>query len=273
MTIVFKKPERKLDSFLVQIRDKNNNRVRIKLVDDLVLQKILKVKDQNAHVIQCLVKDQTIREALIEYDKIVLEHVLANCNTWFGTDLSEEKIQDMFIPSLANGIELRALVSSIIEPEVILNNTIMGSFYEVLPVTEAKDNLSSMRIVMEIEAQGIYIRSKKFGIRWIVKSVRLVEEEVIIAESAFDTYTRIDVNQKLGEDVADLERLVASEIAELHKKIGDLETFVARTKNMLIDIERIGITNGKEADREWASKTGSLTAHIWNYQRSRLNEL
>ena len=272
MVILFKKPERKLDSFLVQIRDDKNNRVRIKLIDDVVLRKILKVKDQNAHVIQCIVQDPQVRGMLKEYDRIVLGHVLENCNAWFGTDLSEEKIQDMFIPSLTDDMELRALVSSIIEPEVVLNSTVLGSFCEVLPITEAKNDLSTLRMIIEVEAQGIYIRSKRFGIRWIVKYMRLIEEEVILSESAFDASTRMDVNQKLREDVEELEKQVSCEISQLHKKIAELEAFVQRTKGVLLDIERIGMSEGKDADREWATRTGSLAALVWNYQRSRLNE-
>jgi hypothetical protein len=86
-TILFKKPERKLDSFLVPIRSSNNNKIRIRLVDEIVLQKILKVRDQDAHVIQCIVKDPEIQEKFKQYDHRVLLHVLENCNSWFGTDL------------------------------------------------------------------------------------------------------------------------------------------------------------------------------------------
>jgi hypothetical protein len=272
MTILFKKPERKLDSFLVQIRDKTNNRVRIKLTDDIILQQILKVKDQNAHVIQCMIKDAKIIETMAEYDTKVLDHVLENCNIWFGTDLSEDKIQEMFLPSLTTDRQLRTLVSSIIEPEVVLNNTALGSFYEILPIIETKDDLSSVHIIMEIEAQGIYIRSKKFGIRWIVKSLRLIEEEHLLTDDIFDISTRMDVNQKLEEDIIDIEKQVTNEIAELHKKIRDLETFAEKAKAMFLDIEKIGLKDGKDANKEWATKTNSLATLLWNYQRSRLNE-
>ena len=268
-TILFKKPERKLDSFIVPIRGNGNNKIRIKLVDEITLQKILKVRDQDAHVIQCMIKDPEVQEKFKQYDHSVLLHVLENCNGWFGTDLSEKKIHEMFIPSLGDNMELRSLVSSIIEPETILNNTTVNGFCELLPVMESSKDLSSLRIILEIEAQGIYIRSKKFGIRWIIKYIRVIQEDIHNCDNAFDICIRMDINDKLKDDVNELEGLVQTEIAELNQKIRNLEEFVEKVQNTLLKIERVGIAEGKEAEQEWASQTDNLAKMIWNYQRNR----
>jgi len=268
-TILFKKPERKLDSFLVPIRGNNNNKIRIKLVDEILLQKILKVRDQDAHVIQCIINDSVIQQKFKQYDQSVLLHVLENCNSWFGTDLTEEKIHEMFIPSLGDGMELRSLVSSIIEPETILNDTTVNGFCDLLPIMESSKDLTSLRIILEIEAQGIYIRSKKFGIRWIIKYIRVIQEDIHNCDNAFDSRIRIDINDKLKEDVDDLERDVRTEIDDLNQKIKSLEEFVGKARNMLVKIDKVGIVEGKDAEKEWASQTDNLSKMIWNYQRNR----
>lgn len=270
MAITFKKPERKLDSFLVPIRDSRNNKIRIRLADDIVLQKVLRVKDQDAHVIQCIVKDEAIHRLIHGHDQEVLEHVIQNCNAWFGTELSEEKIRDMFLPTLGPAMDIRALVSSIIEPTVVLDNTILGSFNELLPVIEPRKTLSGLRTVLEIEAQGIYIRSKKFGIRWIVRYIRLVQEDVNPIENAFDMSTRIDLTHAIRDDVDELEEQVRSEIAELQNKIRSLEGFVRRARDELEDIELVVKRDDLEAEKEWQARSDCLSKLIWNYQRSRL---
>lgn len=272
MKIVFKKPERKLDSFLVPIREgqgQGSGKVRIRMVDDVVLQKVLRVRDQDAHVLQCLVRDGGVQERLQAYDEQVLQHVLDNCNTWFGTDLSEEKIRDMFLPSLNGRMELMALVSSIIEPVVVLNGNVLSGFCELLPFLESLDDLTNLCIVLEIDAQGIYIRSKRFGIRWIVKHIRVVQEGVVHTESPFDLCTRLDVNRQLQEDMEDVEGHVQVEIEELEAKIKSLRDFIRRARGLLQDAEGIGGTDAPEAEKEWAAKTESLSKLVWNYQRSR----
>lgn len=239
------------------------------MVDDILLQKILKVRDQDAHVIQCVVKDPEIQQKFKQYDHNVLLHVLENCNSWFGTDLSEKKIHEMFIPSLGDCMELRSLVSSIIEPDTVLNDTSVNGFCELLPIMESSKDLTSLRIILEIEAQGIYIRSKKFGIRWIIKYIRVIQEDIHNCDNAFDSCIRIDINDKLKEDVDDLEKDVQTEIADLNQKIKNLEEFVGKARNMLIKIEKVGTVEGKEAEQEWASQTDNLSKMIWNYQRNR----
>jgi hypothetical protein len=176
----------------------------------------------------------------------------------------------MFLPSLGENKELRSLVSSIIEPETVLNNTTVNGFYELLPVIESSKDLTNFRIILEIEAQGIYIRSKKFGIRWIIKYIRIIQEDIYHCDNAFDNCIRIDINEKLKEDVDDLEKLVQSEIDELQQKIKNLEEFMGKARNTLLKIERAGGTmEGKEAEQEWASQTDNLSKMIWNYQRNR----
>lgn len=221
-------------------------------------------------MVQCIVKDEGIQQIINGHDQEVLEHVIKNCNIWFGTELSEEKIREMFLPSLGISMDVRSLVSSIIEPTVILDNTILGSFNELLPVIEPRKTLSGLRIVLEIEAQGIYIRSKKFGIRWIVRYIRIVQEDVNPIENAFDTSIRFELTHAMREDVEELENQVRTEIIELQNKIRSLEGFVKRARNELDCIELIGKRDDIEAEKDWQARTEALSKLIWNYQRSRL---
>lgn len=269
MIILFKKPERKLDSFLVPIRDKKNNKIRIRLTDDIVLQKILKVKDQNAHVIQCQINDEEVRNMIKQYDKDVMAHVLENCNLWFNTDLSDDKIKEMFLPSLSNHHELKTLVSSIIEPVVVLDHQLMTGFCEVLPIMESKSNLTQVRIILEIEAQGIYIRSRKFGIRWLVKSVKLFQDDIQPVEELFDISTCRDVTSSYHDDMIEVEQQVVEEIKELQKQINNLENYVQKLKTLVKDIEN---TDVEASYKEWITKTEMFTKLIWKYQRNRLYE-
>lgn len=269
MSILFKKPERKLDSFLVPIRSETNGKVRIRMVDDVVLQKVLQVSGQDAYVIQCLVKDNSILQALASYDEQALQHVVENCNIWFGTSLSEDKIRDMFMPSLNKHMEMRSLVSAVAEPRVVLNNNPLGSFYDLLPFLQSRNDLSSLRVIVEMDAQGIYIRPKKFGVRWMVRSLRVVDEDAMHKESTFDLCTRMDVNQQLGNDVDELAERVAMEIEELQAKVHSLEDFVRTTRRLLVELEGVGTAEGKEAEREWAEKAEALSRLVWSYQRGR----
>lgn len=271
MGLLFKKPERKLDSFLVPLRDKQNNKIRLRITDDIVLQKVLKVRDQEAYVVQCLLKDPQLKETIEQYDRAVLDHVLENCNSWFKADLSEEKILEMFLPSLSNQSELKALVSSIIEPVVMMDNVMRSSFCEVIPVLESKSSLSDIRIILELEAQGIYIRSRKFGIRWLVKSVRMFQEDHP-AEELFDPSTCRDVIESYRDDIVELERQVGREVDDLAKKIDQLQQFMRRVKRNMEEIQLIRIDEGPEFLKECGERALALHKLIWNYQRHRLEE-
>lgn len=268
MGLIFKKPERKVDSFLVPIRNSDNARLRLRLTEGVVLEKVLRVRDQDAHVIQCRTHDAVLIEQLAQYDQEVLDHVLAHCNTWFHTELSEEKIREMFLPSLGAYREIRALVSSVLEPKVMLNHNILSGFCDLLPSLECRRDLSPLHVLVEIEAQGIYIRAKRFGIRWIVKDLRIVEEEFQKADNPFDMGTRLDVHDGLDEDLAEVERSVRREVGELQQKIRNLEEFVQTARRTLSDIRNIG----KEAEEEWADRANSLSKMLWSYQRVRWNE-
>lgn len=272
MKIVFKKPERKLDSFLVPIRSDNGSntgKIRIRMVDDITLEKVLRMRDTDAHVLQCAIKDKEVQERLRSYDEQVLEHVLENCNTWFGTDLSEDKIRDMFLPSLNHRMELIALVSSVIEPDVILNGNILNGFCELRPFLESQSDLTELRILLEIDAQGIYIRSKKFGIRWIVKQLRVIQEHAVHVERPFDLGTRRDVHELLIKDLEEMEKQIQAEIEEMEEKSRSLRDYMKKAKGLLTEAERVAGIDGGEAEKEWATKTESISNMVWNYQRSR----
>lgn len=273
--VVFKKPERKLDTFLVPIKDKYNNKIRIRITDDIIMQRVLKIKDQNSHVIECLVKDPAVQEMFRHYDKIALEHVIENCNLWFNTDFAEDRIQEMFLPTLNSHTEIKVLASSIIEPFISIDNTVLNSFHELLPVIESMSarDMASLHVVLEIQAQGIYIRSKRFGIRWLVRSLRIFRDETVNTESAFDASTKRDVNEMIGADICELEGLVSAEIEELQQKRRRLEEYIKRVRGLYEDILDVTLVGGKDADagKEWAAKTEHVTKLIWDYQRGRLH--
>lgn len=274
MSLLFKKPEKKLDSFLVPLRDKKNNKIRIRITDDIVMQKILKVKDQNAHVIQCIINDITLQETIKQYDKDVFDHVLENCNAWFQTDLSEEKIIQMFLPSINEQSEIKTLVSSIIEPTVFLDNIMMNSFSEVIPIMESKKTLTDIRIVLELEAQGIYIRSRKFGIRWLVKSIRMFQDDIHPVENLFDASTCNDIISSYKDDMNELEYSIEMEIDDLRNKIRYLQDYAHRARGLLDELENTKkkIHEGGEFSKEWAKKSDVFNKLVWNYQRDRLAE-
>lgn len=274
MSILFKKPERKLDSFLVPLRDKKNNKIRLRITDDITLQKILKVKDQNAYVIQYLVRDRELHDIIRQYDRDVLAHVLEHCNSWFQTDLSEEKIHEMFLPSFDEESVMKALVSSIIEPIVVLDNNLYNSFSDIVPIMESKKSLSNVRTLLEIEAQGIYIRSRKFGIRWLVKSVRMFQDDIQPVEDLFDLSTCDDIVASYKDDILELEQQVGFEINELTKKMQSLQDYMRRVKHLMDDVEytKQTIDQGPEFVKEWGTKTDALHRLIWKYQRDRLVE-
>ena len=162
-----------------------------------------------------------------------------------------------------------ALVSSIIEPDVMLNGNVLSGFCELLPFLESHDDLTNLCVVLEIDAQGIYIRSKRFGIRWIVKSIRVVEEGAVYTDSPFDLCTRLDLNRQLQEDMDEVEAQVEAEIEELKAKIQSLRDFTSKARGLLQDAEGIGCLDSPEAEKEWASKTESLSRLVRNYQRGR----
>lgn len=259
-----------MDSFLVPIRDDQNKRLRLRLADNIVLQKVLRVRDQDIHVVQCCVQDPEMIETLATYDRDVLEHMLEHGNTWFHTELSEEKIRQMFLPSLGNYQEIRAMVSSVLEPKVILNHQILTGFCELLPLLESRADLSHLQIFMEIEPQGIYIRSKRFGIRWIVKHIRIIEEEFQKSDNAFDQGTRLDVHEGLREDLNEMEGQIHAEIGDLQKKIRNLEEYLQKARKVISDVECLAETD--MSGQEWAAKAETLSKMIWEYQRTRWNE-
>lgn len=246
--LLFQKPVKKQDGFVSKVTF-NNKPVRINIPD-------IKFVNKHTHVMRVAVVEEASRDTITEYDEAALSTTITNNTQWFHNVLTSEQINEFFRSSLNNSI-LALLVSPLKEPYITYN----GKCYDLDNLNTV--DLSNCSISIDIEIQGLYFFSQKFGLRWILRKMTItspvdadVEDEDALKESVEATWE---------EDLEDLHMSIDNDISKFNERIKKLEDLKNTTTTML--------TKAKGYERccsEWNDLLKTMTTKITKYYNGSL---
>lgn len=208
---MFEPPVRKKDVYVSRIRTSRNKPVCIRMHNVRFLG-IHPLEGNVGFLLKfALPMDSFAVEELKEWDQKAFGSTMDKFARWFPSSaMSTEQIEQCFRSSLTPPCILTALASSVKQPrELQVKN-------EEVSITRLfgwnRDDLRSMACSLDIEAQGLYFYPKRFGIRWMIRSLRFLDP---------------DTNQHHIEDLtpankADVESELKGELNETIESIREL---------------------------------------------------
>lgn len=184
---IFHDPVRKKDAFVARVQRRNGSGSGSTKGGNFIL-KATECKLASIRVLKdgggCLLKVWLppgchAEEEVTSMDQTALDAIRVNNGTWFRNNLSEEKMIEYFRPALAEGQPFTVLVSDMREPDP-------PGEWDTLKRMDAR-SLRSVMVNCIFEAQGLFFYPKRFGIRWMLRGIRIQrdeEEEDIVGEGA-----------------------------------------------------------------------------------------
>jgi hypothetical protein len=237
-----KHPVKKNGTYVAKISVKNGP-VRISLP-------FTRIVHRDGNILRLWVPEDSPLNAIIStYDDYCLTKTLEHNNEWFSNTLAEETIQAYSRRSITKNI-LAAIVSEVRPPHIIYNKQDIDSLDD-LP------DISNLTCSVELEIQGLYFLSKRFGIRWLLRSVK-VEEESEDPEDAEEH--RREVEDMWETDVAAIAHKIGSDIDTHRKYIGVLENLGNETRGLLATAKAQETTGP-----DWDAAFLGLTREIAKY--------
>lgn len=217
---MFLAPFKKSKSYVSEIRNKQGKPFLVK-ISNVHIQDVFHLKEHQGHVLQVGVpSDANAFDVIRTLDESALQETLKRKDKWFprAAELTHEKVLEYFRPSMASN-SISVLVSASKEPEeVIWYEENVECIDRIL--RKGKRALREATASLTIEAVGIYYFEKKFGIRWILRSIAFHERPTVdladINKSEIETYW--------CEDVAEVGIMMDQDIERLFQKIEWLKT-------------------------------------------------
>ena len=210
--LIFKKPERQRDCFISKVNHVGSSRsVRLKIP-------YAKYVGYNGNILRLWIpEDASVKDIFDGYDAESMVATVHNNEKWFANSLTPEDIQTFFRKSYhQNSITL--LMSDVKTHMIHYNGDVVDA------MTDIKD-MASCKLSVEIEIQGLYFFSTRFGLRWIVRSLHVssVEGEAETAIAA--AVDRESIEQAWEYDLEGLDAAVMADIEDYRVKIGKLRAF------------------------------------------------
>ena len=208
MALIFKKPERRKDCYVSRVNSELSARnIRITIP-------FSKYLGYTGNVLRLWIPpDASVKEVIDVYDEACLEATLENNKKWFANALSEEDIRTFIRKSYQNDI-ISLLMSNVRRHMIHYNSTVVDS------LTDIKD-LATCRITADIEIQGLYFFTTRFGLRWIVRALYIVSSE----EETETLVDREGIEQAWVDDLEKLNISVDADIQDYTSKINRLAAF------------------------------------------------
>ena len=189
-----------------------------------------------------------VTEIINGYDEYCLAKTLEHNNEWFSNTLAEDTIQAYSRKSIAKNV-LAAVVSEVRQPQIFFKKQALDSLDE-LPDTD-------LTWSVELEIQGLYFLSKRFGIRWLLRSVT-VEEETEDIENTEEH--RHEVEELWENDVQTIADKIRTDIDTHEQYIRILENLEQDTRNLLAAAKA-----QETAGPTWDSTFSELTREVAKY--------
>lgn len=243
--LIFEKPQRKKHGFVSRVKTDNNRSLRLSIPYARY------VNHMNQVLRIWIPEDSTIAEIFKEYDALCVNATITNNEAWFTNALTIDQIHEFFRPSVNRNVI--ALLSSETRPPLyIYKNEHIDSLDGL--------NLSQMRLSVDIEVQGLFFYEQKFGLRWLVTTIKIYDTDEDDMDEAEVAAQRKDIEETWTQDVHDLRISVARDIQEYREKIAILEQLNATAPRLLDDAK-----HKDNSLQEWDTCLTRLTVEMAKY--------
>jgi hypothetical protein len=238
MAIQIREPIKKEKNYIAKITNELNKQIRIKISDAVFMS--LNSLEGGGRTMRIYINDNDTVNNVSSIDDQVRKITIEKNQDWFNNNLTNETIDQLFRNSMnKTNNTMLVLISDTNEPSVYVNG-----------VTDEDFNINNIKsktpVSLVIEAQGLLIYPKKFGIRWIVRSI-------YISNNSND-----DTQEHIYIDKESIEESWKSDIVEMGFKIdADISILESRIKEL--NNLRSSITNYYET----AIKEDSINS-VWH---------
>ena len=238
MVIYLSEPVKKEKNFISKITNESNKLIRMKVSEAYFM--AMSSLNGGGRTMRIYVNDADIITQITHIDDEVRELTIAKNQDWFNNNLTHETINSLFRNSVnkVNNTML-VLISDTNEPTVYVNG-IQDDEYDINSI-HPKTSLT-----LVVEAQGLLIYPKKFGIRWIIRSIYITNNNID------------DTQENINIDKESIEESWKSDIYEMESKIdADISLLESRIKSLHT------LKTTINSDYESAIKEEGIT-HVWH---------
>lgn len=234
--MLLKNPVKKNNYYFCKLLDKDSKQFKLNIPYASLIDISLLSKQQGYHTIINVPQDDYAKENILNIEQYCLQQIKSNNNKWFKNNLNEEKINDLFDSSIIEGNSISAYVS-LVRTYFYGENVSIGEWLE-----REKNNLPK-NISLSIVCDGLFIYKNRFGLRWIIKEIKLnsddFTDEIIPDKNDIIDYWKDKVNEYIKH---------LDELSQEHYK--NIDNINKNKKYVIDQMEKIKSTDDSYLDSE-----------------------
>jgi hypothetical protein len=256
MSYIIEKPRKKHEAFVASIKDATTNKPVVTKLHGCRIQVIQELKNGGGHLIKvCAPCDVT--HIIRELDEACKATVLENNTVWFSNNLAESEIEDFYRPSCGASLHV---VSTHSKPprEIIWLGESLPSISDI-PATDVQ--IGTYVATLVIEAQGLFFYPKRFGVRWLLRSIKVMRQDDADAAEVDESASRREEIEAYWSGELDVAvSKMADDIQRYESKIATIRNIQANLQDMLATAKSM-----PDPQKEWNELLESLASKIWAY--------
>jgi hypothetical protein len=160
-------PVRKSKYFFSKITNEDRKPITLK-IPYAAIQQLISLSNQQGYLVYLNLNQE--QNAVKNIESKCIEELIKNNGKWFHNSLDEDKIKDLFESTLNNDI-LHAYISFLRTNISLPNYTEIPEWYN-----NVKSRLPQSYYITLI-CDGLFIYPTRFGLRWIIHSIKEFKEE------------------------------------------------------------------------------------------------
>jgi hypothetical protein len=251
MVIYISEPIKKEKNYIAKIRNETNKQIRIKVPDTIFMS--LAPLASGGRTMRIYLNDTDIVNNISAIDDEARQLTIENNQDWFNNNLDANTINALFRNSInKTNNTMLVLISDTNDPSIYINGTRDDEF-------NINTIVSKTPLTLILEAQGLMIYPKKFGIRWIIRSIYIMNEN---SEDLQD-HELIDkemIEESWKSDINEIENKLDNDINALESRIQELNNIKA-----YINTSYEKALAEKSITNEWHDLLNSITKRYSAY--------
>jgi len=249
------KPAKKINYYISYVRQNNKN---IKITVNNTSFISIKRNSSDNEVLKLFINNIDIINKINLIDKDIFETVLKYNNIWFNNNLTDELISGYFRESFnSKNSVISLLISDVKLPIIYYNDNLIEN------LTDIKINNTHI-INVEIECEGIFFYKDKFGLKWIVRILKIYDSDKYINDDEI-VATKSEIENEWDYSIKEFETSVNQDCEILKNKLDLLEKF---KKDLIKEYE--DTKNITTADNFWNSSFTKISKQISKYYNGTL---
>lgn len=260
-------PEKRKDHYVSQVTTgrKHQQPFTVRVSDARVVGIHELANDAGYLVKLWIAPDNPALDAITDVDREVIDTSIEHNQEWFANSLSRDKINEYFRPCVNQQV-CSVIVSTVKVPRSLV---VCGTTVDDFSCVQSAPAVKRLTCDCTLEIQGVYFYPKKFGVRWIVRTLELYDGNVVPSATASadapSGWDREEIEDFWRTEVQEAHELIGSDITALYAKIDALAALKRDLTDSLKAARRL-----PECDSTWDEQLESLKGKIFKYKTGRL---